>query len=313
MTVFAGTVGTAERDALLLLYQHRLATSAQLRRLITPHTTNRQYIWEILNRLRHKRLVERVAGPAHRAHLWYLTPLGADAVEEEEVVPVRRHRMSRTRASGPLQHHALAVTEVGVLFFEDALRRGDSFGPLSWVPEVAHRYTKGTGDEDFKRTHVVCDALLHYTRVHPSGARTQLQSFLELDRSTMPVHRLATKLVAYARYFDHVPLPEVPGGRRKVTTQRGGTPAWAKRYPRFPRILVVIDGPRPELQASRRSDLAAYVDNIPYLVEPRPGFALGCCTMDDLAKHGPNAPIWSNLLSSDPDTLTDFRLRARND
>lgn len=310
MNHFDATVGTASHEALNVLYQHRLATTEQLRRLITPHTSTAQYIWKVLDCLRKHRLVESVnAGGRRQPHRWFLTTTGADAVEQEGAVPVRRYRMTRDRASGPLQRHSLAVTEVGVLFFEDARRRGDSFGPLNWVPEVAHRFTKGEGEVN--DTHVISDALVHYTRVNPSGSRTQLQSFLELDRATMPVHRLAAKLVSYARYYDHTPLPEPRQRRRTTTTQGTVAPAWTRRYPRFPRVLVVLDGGRPELQEDRRWDLASFVDNVPYLTEPRDGFDIGCATMHDLATQGPNAPIWSNILSSDPTVLTDFQLRKR--
>uniref|UniRef100_UPI00055D8D19 replication-relaxation family protein n=1 Tax=Nocardiopsis sp. CNT312 TaxID=1137268 RepID=UPI00055D8D19 len=286
--------GTASHAALNALYQHRLATTGQMRRLLTPDSPNRQYIWKVLDRLRRHRLVDRVTtGGPRRPYRWFLTEHGADAVEQDGVLHVRRHRMNRERAAGPLQLHTLGVTEAGILFFEDARRRGDSFGALSWIPEVAHRYQKGEGA--FDKTHVVSDALVHYTRVNPSGSRTQIQGFLELDRATMPVHRLAAKLVSYARYFDHTPLPETRGRRRAAPVTGSLAPAWTRRYPRFPRVLVVLDAARPELQQARRSDLAAFVANVPYLVEPRTGFAIGCATMHDLAAEGPNAPIWSSL------------------
>ncbi|WP_159942549.1 MULTISPECIES: replication-relaxation family protein [unclassified Nocardiopsis] len=315
MTSLNATVGTASHEALNILYQHRLATTGQLRRLLTPDTTNRQYIWRVLDRLRKHRLVESINATeqGRHPHCWFLSSAGADAVEQEGSVPVRRYRMTRDRAAGPLQRHSLAVTEVGVLMFEDARRRGDSFGPLSWIPEVAHRFQQGESAGDANDTHVISDALVHYTRVNPSGSRTQLQSFLELDRATMPVHRLAAKLVSYARYYDHTPLPEPRRRRRAAQGQGVIAPAWTRRYPRFPRILVVLDGARPELQEDRRWDLASFVDNVPYLTEPRHGFDIGCATMHDLATQGPNAPIWSHILSSDPTALTDFQLRKRND
>ncbi|MEU0489985.1 replication-relaxation family protein [Nocardiopsis sp. NPDC006139] len=310
MTSHTAAAGTASHEALNVLYQHRLATTDQMRRLLTPNTTTAQYIWRILDGLRKHRLVESVsAGGRRQHHRWFLTAAGADAVEQEGSVPVRRYRMTRDRAAGPLQRHSLAVTEVGVLMVEDARRRGDSFGPLSWIPEVAHRFAKGEGEVG--DTHVISDALMHYTRVNPSGSRTQIQSFLELDRATMPVHRLAAKLASYARYYDHTPLLESRRGRRTAPGQGTVVPVWTRRYPRFPRILVVLDGTRPELQEDRRWDLVSFVDNVPYLTEPRSGFDIGCATMHDLATQGPNALIWSNILSPDPTVLTDFQLRKR--
>ncbi len=311
MSSLNASVGTASHEALNVLYQHRLATTHQLRRLLTPDTSNRQYIWRVLDHLRKHRLVESITTNerGRHPHCWFATAAGVDAVEQEGAVPVRRYRMTRDRAAGPLQRHSLAVTEVGVLMFEDARRRGDSFGPLSWIPEVAHRIKKGEGD--VSDTHVISDALVHYTRVNPSGSRTQLQSLLELDRATMPVHRLAAKLVSYARYYDHTPLPETRRPRQSTPPRGVVAPAWTKRYPRFPRVLVVLDGARPELQEERRWDLVSFVGAVPYLTEPRNGFDIGCATMHDLTTQGPNAPIWSHMLSPDPTALTDFQLRKR--
>jgi hypothetical protein len=57
---------------------------------------------------------------------------------------------------------------------------------------------------------VICDALLSYVvENRDAGTRSQLQWFIELDRATMPVARLAAKLGEYTR---HYALP-APGAR----------------------------------------------------------------------------------------------------
>ncbi|MEV6822439.1 hypothetical protein AB0M72_27225, partial [Nocardiopsis dassonvillei] len=135
--------------------------------------------------------------------------------------------------------------------------------------------------------------------------RTQIQFLVEVDRATMPVHRLANKLVAYARYFDHHPLP-----KRRSAADGPARPAWRKRYPRFPRVLVVLDGANERRLANRRTDLAVYVRASQYLMVPRPRFAIGCATMTDLVEQGPRARIWLNLLdpSWDQEQYADFAL-----
>lgn len=285
------------------LYQHRLVTSHQLARLLTPDTSSRRYMLHVLHHLRDQGLADRVVPPGRRPHRWFLTPAGAHAVREADQVLVRPYQMSPERAAGPLAEHMLAVVETGLAFFEHARLLGDDFEPLHWIPEVAHRYIKGNGR--FADTHVISDALLHYVAVEPHGTRRQIQFLVEVDRATMPVHRLAAKLVAYARYFDHHPL-----GKLKSAADGPALPAWQERYPRFPRVLLVLDGADRRRLANRRTDLAVYAQASQYLMVPRAGFAIGCTTMPDLVEQGPRARIWLDLLSplQDQEQYADFTL-----
>ncbi|WP_159943314.1 MULTISPECIES: replication-relaxation family protein [unclassified Nocardiopsis] len=292
------------QNTLAVLYQHRLVASHQLARLLTPEAASHRYMLHLLKHLERKGLADRVVPPGRRPHRWFLTPVGARAVQEADEVLVRPYRMSPERAAGPLAEHMLAVVETGLAFFEHARLLGDDFEPLYWVPEVAHRYVKGNGR--FNDTHVISDALLHYVINGSDGVRWQIQFLVEVDRATMPVHRLAGKLVSYARYFDFHPL-------RKLRSAADGParPAWQERYPRFPRVLLVLDGANKRRLANRRTDLAAYVRSSQYLIVPRPGFSIGCATMPDLVEQGPRARIWRNLVSEHEDEQrTDFALGA---
>jgi hypothetical protein len=291
------------QHAQAVLYQHRLATSHQLARMLTPDTASRRYMLHVLHRLRTQGLADRVVPSGRRPHRWFLTPAGAHAVQDGDQVPVRPYRMSPARASGPLAEHMLAVVETGLAFLKHARLLGDDFEPLHWIPEVAHRYTKANGR--FADTHVISDALLHYIAVEPRGTRRQIQFLVEVDRATMPVHRLANKLVAYARYFDHHPLR-----KRRSAADGPARPAWQERYPRFPRVLLVLDGANERRLVNRRTDLAVYIRASQYLMVPRPRFAIGCATMPDLVEQGPRARIWLNLLdpSWDQEQYTDFAL-----
>ncbi|WP_028647940.1 replication-relaxation family protein [Nocardiopsis sp. CNT312] len=293
------------QHALAVLYQHRLVTSHQLARLLTPEANSRRYMLHILHRLRQQGLADRVVPPGRRPHRWFLTLAGARAVQEAGQLSARPYRMSPERAAGPLAEHMLAVVETGLAFFAHAHRLDDEFGLLHWVPEVAHRYTKGSGR--FADTHVISDALMHYITVRPDGRRVQYQFLVEVDRTTMPVTRLVAKLVAYARYFDHHPLR-----RRTSVTGRSARPAWQDRYPFFPRVLLVLDGANERRLRNRGVDLAAYARLLPYLTVERPGFRVGYTTMPDLVEHGPRERIWTNLLSPgrDGEQYTDFTLRA---
>ncbi|WP_406227029.1 replication-relaxation family protein [Streptomyces anthocyanicus] len=159
--------------------------------------------------------------------------------------------------------------------------------PLDWIPEVHHPL--GSGEA------VIPDALLYY-RSHNTGAGgadsnrdrdggAMLRAFVEVDRATMGPERLAAKLSAYARLHQHVPTPP-PGNRRSLTVPEE---SWRQRYPRFPRLLFVLDGTGPAgihtrltalEAAARQSSLAVFLRDVPVLAAP----------MTDLLRHGPGAP-----------------------
>ena len=111
----------------------------------------------------------------------------------------------------------------------------------------------------------------------------------------MPLPRLASKLGAYARYYDYKPLPK---GQRSAA-KRAAQLTWRTRYPKWPRVLVVLDGDQRQLQERRRVDLALYASTMMHLAHHRPGFHISAATMHDLKEQGPHEPIWLNLLRPD--------------
>lgn len=281
--------------ALLCLYQHRLMSTGQLYRLLLPGAASSWYLRRELGRLRADGLVDAVTCGSPGQHLWFVTDGGAAIAEQSRQVVVRSYRMNASRAAGPLKDHMLAVNETGLAFAAAACSRGDTCGPLGWLPEVAHHL----GGPRRPDRYLIPDALLTYVlEDRPAGTRTQLQWFLEADRATMPVARLAAKLSRYAAY-------------RAMTsrTRNGGTvPAWRSRYPVFPRLLIVLDGAGEETLERRMADLAAYTAADLSLRGTR--LAAGVTTLASLAAHGPFAPV-VRPLAADRLEQTDALLGAR--
>jgi hypothetical protein len=233
---------------LLCLYQHRLMSTGQLQRLLCPSATGSSYIRRELAGLHADGLVDAVACGSAGEGLWFTTDGGPMLAEQSRQVVARPYRVDAGRARGPLKDHMLAVNEAGLAFAAAARARGDTCGPLDWVPEVAHPL-----DGQGRGRQLICDALLSYVAEdQDGGTRTQLQWFIELDRATMPVARLAAKLDEYARYRDMR-----AGGNRAGA--RGGEPAWRRRYRRFPRLMIILDGAGAGAPERRMYDLAAAV------------------------------------------------------
>lgn len=277
-------------NALLCLYQHRLLTAEQLRRMLCPPSANPEPRYQLreLAALRRRGLADAV--PRGRGHqlVWFATPAGAALAEHSGAVRPRNHRMSADRAAGPLQEHTLALNETGLAFMEAARRLGHECGPLDWIPEPAHHLNEAaTRAGDI----LLPDALLSYVLVDPAARqRSHLQFFVEVDRGTMTVSRLAAKLAHYARYHDYTP----PGQARSAA---GSTQAWRTRYPRFPRILIVLTGRGETALRHRAGDLAAHVRQLPQLRRHRDRFAAGVTTLHLLQTSGPFEPIFMHLLA----------------
>ncbi len=285
-------VSRAGSDALLCLYQHRLMSTSQLQRLLTPQARSPRYMQRQLAGLRAARLADAVTCGSPGAAAWFLTEAGAVVAERSGQVVQRPYRMTAEHAVGPLQHHTLAVTETGIAFVAAARERGDTCGPLDWIPEVAH--PMGTG------CHLICDALLSYV-IDDGQARTQVHWFIELDRATMPVARLAAKLDLYTRYQ----LYRQPG--------RSQQPAWRQRYRRFPTLLVILDGASDAVLDNRIRDLAAVAAAGRTL--RRGSVNAAAVTLARLREHGPFAPIFTRLGSvvSDQPSVDALVRRVRHD
>lgn len=185
--------------------------------------------------------------------------------------------------------------ETGLAFVEFARDHGHDCGSLSWTPEVAHAYNNG-------RESVISDAVLHYV-AEDAGHRFQRTFLVELDRTTMPVARLARKLQGYVRYHDYAPAPPVGDGR----------PVWRHRYARFPRILVVLSGAAEHVLDRRLADLRGHAEALHDLAIAADRVTVYATTLNRLRRHGPNGDIAIPVLGGNPmpvSLLAPARARA---
>jgi hypothetical protein len=255
------------------LYQHRLLSTGQVRAIHAPDATPR-HVQALLADLERRGLARHARG-RHGHKLWHLTPRGADAAEASGELDVPRRLLTPERAAGPLQAHTLAVNEVGIAFMRAARERGDEFGPLSWRHEVAHVAGPARGRRGVEL--VIADALLTYLRADDEGLSLEYR-FLELDRATLPLDRLAAKLARYARLERHVSK-----GARE--------PGWRSHYPTFPgRLVVLADRPRQLLERHRDAALALCQADVELA---RAELSVSICLLDDLSERGPFDPIFA--------------------
>lgn len=265
-------------QALVALFVHRAAETEQLCRLLTP-PPELIYLRRCLRDLREQGLVRSV-GQAHHPHVWCLTPHGARNVMSWPEFAGRRYR--RHTVLGARSAHTLAVTRTALAFIEDARRRGDEVTASDWTPEVVHPIRDGAGDGDRA---LIADALLRYTRVAPE--RAMLRAFVEVDRATESSERLASKVIAYARFHNHVPV----AGRR-TAVDVAGLHSWQRTYPVFPRILFVLTGVGRQGLLHRVADLRAMVCEHPLTDQLAAEVPLGAAVLEELEEHGPSAPVW---------------------
>ncbi|MFC6600488.1 replication-relaxation family protein [Kitasatospora paranensis] len=303
------TMSRLAQESMTVLYQHRLMTTQQLRRLLQPRAQRPVYLLDQLRRLEDAGLVERVRAlhrnPRHAQFLWFLTEDGYLHMDGSQESVTRQHRTTTATATGPRQAHTLAVNEVGIAMVEHARRAGHECGPLDWMPEVAHRMRDG--QRRFEDGHVISDAVLDYTHVAGDGRRTLLRAFVELDRCTMTVTRLADKVAAYGRYFDYIPQ-EHDRARRPNRSR----PAWQSTYSRFPRLLIVLDHQSPRVLGSRTNDLGALTGANPGLSALAAQLSVGVTTLAKLREQGPFAPIFKPLLRNQPPADMFLRPQAES-
>ncbi|MGW7433271.1 replication-relaxation family protein [Streptomyces sp. NPDC054861] len=285
-------LGQIAQQAAQVLYQHRLVSTRQLHRLVTPHHTRTEYLRRQLHTLRQVGFAEVVGrrSTGQTELLWWLTEKGAHAVESVGLLQQRPYRMSPEAALGPLQEHTLAVVDTGAAFVEHAHRLGHECGPLDWSPEIAHYYRDESrpGEE----LSLVPDAVLNY--VHSEGKqRTLLNFFVEVDRTQMTIARLAQKLHAYAAYHEYAPQPQTAKGSRAPRRQ-ATLPAWRHRYPAFPRLLLVLTGASEERLSRRIADLRSLAASDPALATTQ--LRVGVTTLGQLKHSGPFEPIFTPVL-----------------
>lgn len=261
------------------LGQHRLLLTRQVHALHTPDTT-RRWTERQLAGLRSAGLATGTRLPGRRL-LWHLTERGAEALA---AIPSRAEARCKViapeQAAGALHQHTIAVNDVGIAFAEAARGSEDECGPFNWFHEIAHPLGPPPG----RRTpeQLIADAVLTYQLAEPGGQTSIAYRFIELDRATRSAADLARRLGRYARLY-HRTVP---------TEEAGGEPVelWSRLYPVFPAVLVVLAGrPRDRLEDRRRTVLAL-CDQDPDLTET-PEVEVSICLLDELAEHGPFAPI----------------------
>ncbi|MEV4506632.1 replication-relaxation family protein [Streptomyces klenkii] len=307
-------------SALHVLYQHRVISTDQLRRLLTPGAQRPVYLLRKLNELKAMGLVDQVRAKGHwsganviqQPFLWFLTEAGAEVVEEAGELVSRPYRVTPESVASTRQAHTLAVNEAGLAFFEHARRLAHECGPLDWMPEVAHRIRDG--QRRFEDDHVIADAVLRYVHLE-RGRRSMFNLFLEIDRGTMSMARLAAKLTAYGRLYEYVPQHPDRSRRSAAATR----PAWQYVYPVFPRLLVILDAERRSVRRSLAEQLAARTEDLysltradPRLMRLAAQLSIGVTTLQLLQDKGPFEPIFTPLLRGTSEArpaLTDVFLR----
>jgi hypothetical protein len=115
------------------------------------------------------------------------------------------------------------------------------------------------------------------------------QRFLELDRATLSVDRLAAELARYAELH-------------RLTGQ-DGEPLWRERYPVFPPVHCVLTGGRRSVLERRRATTLAMLGTDPRFTR-EPEVAVSICLLEDLEREGPFAPIFRD--AKDPARPVDW-------
>jgi hypothetical protein len=279
--------GLVEAEILGSLAQHRVLSTPQIGAIHLPgHSSCTAQ--RVMARLAQRDLIAfaSVPGvPGAPRRLWYLTDAGAGAAREAGMIRRLPRLLRAEQVTGPLQAHTLAVNDAGIAFLATARERGDEFAPTSWRHEVEHPLNVGRVRA---RRSVIADAVLTYVRLTAEEVVVE-QRFLELDRATLSIDRLAAELSRYARLY------KATGG--------DGDPVWIERYPWFPPVLCVLAGAaRPALE--RRRDTAVAMLSRDRDLLRTPEVSIRFCLAADLAEAGPFEPIFTDV--RDPERPTDW-------
>ena len=266
------------------LAQHRVLSAAQVRAIHLPASGER-WAQRMLVRLGDAGLAGYVRSPRSHRRLWHVTEMGARVAREAGALDGEPRLIGAEGAAGPLQAHTLAVNDAAICFLEAARERGDEFGPFSWRHEVSHPLSRGRGR---RRRALVADAVFTYLLLDGEGVAIE-QRFLELDRATLSVDRLAAELARYAE------LHRLSGA--------DGEPRWRERYPVFPPVHCVLTGGRRAVLERRRATTIAMLGTNPRFTR-EPELAVSICLLEDLEREGPFAPIFRD--ASDPARPVDW-------
>lgn len=267
---------SARADIMQMLGSLRVATTTQVRALVTPGAASAGYVRRALRALAADGLVQGTAvGWAHE-QVWYLTSAGARAaaVAAGRDVP-RRPPITAAMVASGLLRHALAVTATAAAF-----AAGGIGNPADWSLEVVHRYGQSAGQ--WLRT----DAVLRTER--GDWPRALL---VELDRNTLPINRLLGEVRAYRAYAAR----REPARRGRIGIEQ----RWERDYlgsHRCPPLLFVLTGGDQAVLDRRAARLRALARlEAESTSTPRhlrhDGLDVGVVLLADLVEHGPNAPI----------------------
>ncbi|MGV9271582.1 replication-relaxation family protein [Kitasatospora sp. NPDC003701] len=269
------------------LFRFRIATAEQLRRLHAPDSSIEKTRGR-LRGLRERGLDEELVLPqSGRAKGRLLTEHGARiaaAFPELADIPAPRPPGDREAFTFTL-YHRLAVVRTHLVFLTDARKRGNSYRPFDFVPEVTHRFAEG------KEGTVRPDGLLHYGRTAANGARVVHLAFVEVDRATMGGPRPAAKLNAYARHRATAPLPAGTRAGSIEAVQGGRKPLWERRHPVFPRLPFVLTGTGQAGFANRANDLEIAA-RTPYVAKMLHSVPAGVAKLEDLETDSAGEDNW---------------------
>ncbi|MEV7780905.1 replication-relaxation family protein [Kitasatospora sp. NPDC088351] len=272
------------------LSQFRMATAEQLRVLHTPEAGPEQ-MRRRLRRLKDEGLVEDVVLPqAGRPRAWFPTGHAARiAATFPELEGVASPPPPGDKSAARLRlGHTLAVVRTHVAFVAGARAAEDECAPLDFLPEVYHRYGEGPAGA------VIPDGLLHYGRTAADG-RTPHRAFVEVDRGTMASEKPASKLIGYARFHDHHPIP---AHLRRTSHAQGVLPARQQHYVVFLRLLFVLTGTGQAGFANRANDLEI-ATRTPYVARMLRTVAAGVAELEDLEADGAGADLWWSIADLD--------------
>lgn len=261
-------------DVVASVAQHRVLSTPQVRAI---HFADRSLRWaqNVLARLAAAGLLDFVpsqgaAGSPRR--LWFATERGAQVAVDAGALEAMPRLLDAEAAAGPLQAHTLAVNDAGIAFVKAAREHGDECGPLAWRHEVPFRLGRRR-----RGRALVADAVLTYLRLTATEVVVE-QRFLELDRATLSVDRLAAELSRYGRF---------------LRAEERGRPVWESEFSAFPPIICALSGaPRPALER-RRDATVAVLGGDPEVSDA--GLSIRFCLAEDLSARGPFASTFTDL------------------